>query len=209
MMTRPAAAILMTAGALVTIVGSFAPWASSLGVSANSWDLRDLVLGLGFSSNDAFDVAVTLWAVVPVTVAAAWWEQPLTSAVNWRDDDPRMRRPEPASTSTPWSVAHLKRWCRSLARAPIAPVKEWNRSSLRCTGPTRNRHIGERPPARERAPGSSGPQAMPGTDRVCRIERALRRRCDRRSRSGCWVESTDVFAVVVSSSVVHEARQLR
>lgn len=84
-MTRPAAAIIMTAGALVTIVGSFAPWLSSLGVSANSWDLRDLVLGLGFSNNDAFDVAVTLWAVVPillvVAVASAWREHALTSAV--------------------------------------------------------------------------------------------------------------------------------
>ena len=84
-MTARPAAILVTAGVLVTMVGSFAPWLSSLGVSANSWDLRDLVLGLGFSNNGAFDVAVTLWAVVPVVlvvaVAAAWWEHALTSAV--------------------------------------------------------------------------------------------------------------------------------
>jgi hypothetical protein len=39
--------ILATLGAVLTVVGSLAPWVTSLGVSANSWDLRDLVLGWG------------------------------------------------------------------------------------------------------------------------------------------------------------------
>lgn len=75
----------MTVGAVLSIIGSFAPWVSSLGISANGWDLRDLVLGLGFSDNDAFDIAVTLWAVVPIllvaAVGAAWWGRALTSAI--------------------------------------------------------------------------------------------------------------------------------
>jgi hypothetical protein len=75
----------MTVGAVLSIIGSFAPWISSLGISANSWDLRDLVLGLGFSDNDAFDIAVTLWAVVPIlllaAVGAAWWGRALTGAI--------------------------------------------------------------------------------------------------------------------------------
>ena len=77
--------VLVTVGAVLTIVGSFAPWVSSLGVSANSWDLRDLVLGLGFGDNGAFDVAVTLWAVVPLVlgaaVLAAWLGRAVISAV--------------------------------------------------------------------------------------------------------------------------------
>ena len=77
--------VLVTVGAVLTIVGSFAPWVSSLGVSANSWDLRDLVLGLGFGDNGAFDVAVRLWAVVPLVlgaaVLAAWLGRAVISAV--------------------------------------------------------------------------------------------------------------------------------
>jgi len=41
---------------LFGLSSSIAPCVSSLGVSANSWDLRDLVLGLGFSDNGAFDL---------------------------------------------------------------------------------------------------------------------------------------------------------
>jgi hypothetical protein len=70
---------------VLTVVGSLAPWVTSLGVSANSWDLRDLVLGLGFGDNGAFDIAVTLWAVVPLvlvaTVLAAWLGRAIISAV--------------------------------------------------------------------------------------------------------------------------------
>ena len=63
--------LLATVGAVLAIVGSFGPWVSSLGVTANSWDLRDLVLGSGFGENGAFDLAVTLWVVVPVVLGAA------------------------------------------------------------------------------------------------------------------------------------------
>jgi hypothetical protein len=77
--------VLVTVGSILMIVGSLAPWVSSLGVSANSWDLRDLVLGLGFGDNGAFDIAVTLWAVVPVVlgvaVVAAWLGRGIISAV--------------------------------------------------------------------------------------------------------------------------------
>jgi hypothetical protein len=77
--------ILATLGAVLTVVGSLAPWVTSLGVSANSWDLRDLVLGLGFGDKGAFDIAVTLWAVVPLvlvaTVLAAWLGRAIISAV--------------------------------------------------------------------------------------------------------------------------------
>lgn len=85
MMVKRGGPVLVTVGAVLTIVGSFAPWVSSLGVSANSWDLRDLVLGLGFGDNGAFDIAVTLWAVVPlvlgVAVVAAWLGRAIISAV--------------------------------------------------------------------------------------------------------------------------------
>jgi hypothetical protein len=84
-MVKRGGPVLVTVGAVLTIVGSFAPWVSSLGVSANSWDLRDLVLGLGFGDNGAFDIAVTLWAVVPVllgvAVVAAWLGREIISAV--------------------------------------------------------------------------------------------------------------------------------
>jgi hypothetical protein len=77
--------VLVTVGAVLTIVGSLAPWVSSLGVSANSWDLRDLVLGLGFGDDGGFDLAVTLWALVPVllgaAVLAAWLSRAVISAV--------------------------------------------------------------------------------------------------------------------------------
>ena len=72
-------------GAVLTVVGSFAAWVSSLGVSANSWDLRDLVLGLGFADNGAFEFAVTLWVVVPLVllaaVLAAWLGRAIIGAV--------------------------------------------------------------------------------------------------------------------------------
>jgi hypothetical protein len=77
--------VLVTVGAVLTIVGSLAPWVTSLGVSANSWDLRNLVLGLGFGDNGAFDIAVTLWAAVPLAlgaaVLAAWLGRAIVSAV--------------------------------------------------------------------------------------------------------------------------------
>jgi hypothetical protein len=77
--------VLVTVGAVLTIVGSLAPWVSSLGVSANSWDLRDLVLVLGFGDDGGFDIAVTLWAVVPLLLGAAvltaWLGRAVISAV--------------------------------------------------------------------------------------------------------------------------------
>lgn len=76
---------LLTVGALLMIIGSLAPWVTSLGISANSWDLRDLVLELGFGDNGAFEIAVTLWVVVPIVLAAAaasaWWGWAVLSAV--------------------------------------------------------------------------------------------------------------------------------
>ena len=77
--------VLVTVGAVLGMVGSFALWVSSLGVSASSWDLRDLVLGLGFGDGGAFDVALTLWAVVPLVlgaaVLAAWLGRAVIGAV--------------------------------------------------------------------------------------------------------------------------------
>lgn len=77
--------VLVTVGAVLAMVGSFALWVSSLGVSASSWDLRDLVLGLGFGDGGAFDVALTLWAVVPLVlgaaVLAAWLGRAVIGAV--------------------------------------------------------------------------------------------------------------------------------
>jgi hypothetical protein len=84
-MAKRSGPVLVTVGAVLTIVGSLAPWLSALGVSANSWDLRDLVLGLGFGDNGAFEVAVILWAVVPLVpgaaVLAAWLGRAVISAV--------------------------------------------------------------------------------------------------------------------------------
>jgi hypothetical protein len=84
-MTERGGPVLVTVGAVLTIIGSFAPWVSSLGISANSWNLRDLALGLGFSEDGAFEIAVTLWAVVPVllgaAVVAAWLGRAVISAV--------------------------------------------------------------------------------------------------------------------------------
>lgn len=76
---------LFTVGTVLMIVGSLAPWVTSLGVSANSWDLRDLVLTLGFGDNGAFEIAVTLWVIVPIvlvaSVATAWWGRIVRNAI--------------------------------------------------------------------------------------------------------------------------------
>lgn len=85
MIAKRGGPVLVTVGAVLTIVGSFAPWVSSLGITANSWDLRNIVLGLGFSDNGAFDIAVTVWAVLPLVlgaaVLAAWLGRAVISAV--------------------------------------------------------------------------------------------------------------------------------
>ena len=84
-MTRRLGPSVMTIGAVLLIIGSFAPWLTSLGVSKNSWDLRDFTLGLGYGDNGAFEYAVVLWVVVPLAVVVAagtaWRGRLLTSAI--------------------------------------------------------------------------------------------------------------------------------
>lgn len=78
-------ASLLSIGTVLMIIGSLAPWVTTLDVSANSWDLRDLVLALGFDENGAFETAVTLWVIVPIalvaSVATAWWGRLVVSAI--------------------------------------------------------------------------------------------------------------------------------
>jgi hypothetical protein len=81
---------LLTAGAGAVLVGSFAPWVSALDrvdlleTSATSWDLRDIVLDLGFGEGSLFEIAVGIYIAVPILlvagVAAAWWRYEVVGA---------------------------------------------------------------------------------------------------------------------------------
>lgn len=78
-------AVLVTVGAVAIVVGSFAPWLAVGPTTWSSFDLRNLVVELGFSVNGLVDWAVRFWVVVPallvVAVLAGWWHRTFTSAV--------------------------------------------------------------------------------------------------------------------------------
>jgi hypothetical protein len=77
--------ILVSAGAFVLVLGTFLPWVASGSAERNSYDLVGIVGRLGFSTSGPFDLAVRLWALVPmcaaVAVAAVWWGWRLVGAV--------------------------------------------------------------------------------------------------------------------------------
>lgn len=75
----------LSLGAVLVVAGSVAPWVSTLGITANTWDLRDIAGRLGYGGNRAFEVASTLWAAMPISFAAAvalaWFRFRLISSV--------------------------------------------------------------------------------------------------------------------------------
>ena len=69
--------LAISIGAALILAGSFGPWVSVLSavdlaeITANSWDLRDLAIGLGFAEGSAFEIAAQLYIIVPVLLIAA------------------------------------------------------------------------------------------------------------------------------------------
>jgi hypothetical protein len=69
--------IWMTAGAVLTMIGTFMPWVRSGQTSRSSYGLLGLVDRLEFAPGGPAATAVKWWPLVPtlltVTVIAVWW----------------------------------------------------------------------------------------------------------------------------------------
>lgn len=68
---------MMTIGAMIAIVASFAPWLHSGKVSRSSYDLLDLVHLLRISHRGEIRALIRVWPLMPLlmiaSVVAAWW----------------------------------------------------------------------------------------------------------------------------------------
>ena len=75
--TRFVAPTVMTVGAMIAIVASFAPWVQSGAVSRSSYDLLGYVHLLRISRHAHVRVLIRLWPLMPLSViaavVAAWW----------------------------------------------------------------------------------------------------------------------------------------
>lgn len=70
---------ITTAGAAVTLVGTFLPWLRSGAVDRSSYEIFDLVERLGFSPNGVVAWTLRLWPLVPLLLvfsAIAHWLRP-------------------------------------------------------------------------------------------------------------------------------------
>lgn len=67
----------VTAGAALTLVGTFLPWLRSGTSNRTSYEVFELVERLGFSPNSAVGWALRLWPLVPLMLVTAtvvqWW----------------------------------------------------------------------------------------------------------------------------------------
>jgi fatty acid desaturase len=67
----------VTAGAALTLVGTFLPWLRSGTSNRSSYEVFELVERLGFSPNSAVGWALRLWPLVPLLLVIAavvqWW----------------------------------------------------------------------------------------------------------------------------------------
>ena len=69
--------MLVTAGAALTLVGTFLPWLRSGTSNRTSYEVFELVERLGFSPNSAVGWALRLWPLVPLLLVTGavvqWW----------------------------------------------------------------------------------------------------------------------------------------
>jgi hypothetical protein len=85
-MRRHLGVTVVTAGAVVVLVGTFLTWVRSGSAERSSYDVFDLVDRLGFSSDGVVGIALRAWPLVPLLLALAvvvhWWsvEHPLSRA---------------------------------------------------------------------------------------------------------------------------------
>jgi hypothetical protein len=85
-MRRHLGVTVVTAGAVVALVGTFLTWVRSGAAERSSYDVFDLVDRLGFSSDGVVGIALRAWPLVPLLLALAvavhWWslEHPLSQA---------------------------------------------------------------------------------------------------------------------------------
>ena len=66
----------MSAGAVVTLLGTFLAWVRSGSADRSSYDVFDLVDRLGFSEGGVVGWSLRLWPLVPlllVLAVVAWW----------------------------------------------------------------------------------------------------------------------------------------
>lgn len=72
--------VVMAAGAVIALVGSFLPWVRTGSRDRNSYDVFRVVERLGFAPDGPAATAMRWWPVVPLlavgAVVAAWWGWP-------------------------------------------------------------------------------------------------------------------------------------
>ena len=74
---RAGAVVVMAAGGLLAVAGSFLPWVRTGSRDRNSYDVFRVVGRLGFAPDGPAATAMRWWPVVPLLAAAAvvavWW----------------------------------------------------------------------------------------------------------------------------------------
>ena len=74
---RRSGAIVVSVGAVVTLIGTFLAWVRSGATRRSSYELFELVDRLGFSPDGLVGWALRLWPLVPMllvlAVVGAWW----------------------------------------------------------------------------------------------------------------------------------------
>jgi hypothetical protein len=79
------ATVVLLAGSLTLLVGSFGTWLYSGGAGRSSFVLFDLVDRLGFAAGGGFATVIRWWPVMPLVVVAAnvmaWWGRSVFAAV--------------------------------------------------------------------------------------------------------------------------------
>ena len=74
---RRAGAIVVSVGAVVTLIGTFLTWVRSGATGRSSYELFELVDRLGFSPDGLVGWALRVWPLVPMllvlAVVGAWW----------------------------------------------------------------------------------------------------------------------------------------
>ena len=74
---RRAGAIVVSVGAVVTLIGTFLTWVRSGATGRSSYELFELVDRLGFSPDGLVGRALRVWPLVPMllvlAVVGAWW----------------------------------------------------------------------------------------------------------------------------------------